>query len=258
MDSSKLDAAAIKFDGTNFTLWEFQFRTMIEGKRLLPILTGKWAKPSADAPDKDRDDWAAANAQVTHWLLAFVHIPTASGLRRFETAHDMWVHLCSVNSQYDASRQFELETQLASLAQGDLDVRGYYKKALHVWTEYDLLMASLTPNAISTDMVKERNRSRLMHFLMRLRPEFEDVRASLLHRNVATLDAVFGELVREETHLKSQASLDHLGHGSESVFAVGKYASSRPQFHQGTSGEVRCHYCQEPGHIQPVSQTKFL
>ncbi|CAL1380441.1 unnamed protein product [Linum trigynum] len=228
MNSSKLEAAPIKFNGINFSLWEFQFRTIIEGKCLLPILNGKCVKPSADAPNKDRDDWAAANAQVTHWLLAFVDVPTALGLRQLETTHEMWVHICSMNSQYDASRQFELETQLASLAQGDLDVRGYYKKALHIWTEHDLLMASITPTAISANMVKERNRSRLMHFLMRLRPEFEAVRASLLHRNVATIDAVFGELVREETHMKSQTTLDQSSHHSETAFAVGRHGSSHP------------------------------
>ncbi|CAN0827102.1 hypothetical protein LINGRAPRIM_LOCUS2473 [Linum grandiflorum] len=63
-----------------------------------------------------------------------------------------------------------------------------------------------------------------MQFLMKLRPEFEFIRSSLLHRNIASLDATIGELIREEIQLRSQARLYNqqtLSADSDSAFAVG-------------------------------------
>ncbi|CAL1381068.1 unnamed protein product [Linum trigynum] len=85
---------------------------------------------------------------------------------------------------------------------------------------------------------------------MKLRPEFEAIRASLLHRQVATIEEALGELTREETRLRSQSLLDNSAPG-DSVFAVGRGGSEKPQFQQGDTSTLTCHFCQEGGHIQP-------
>ncbi|CAL1373295.1 unnamed protein product [Linum trigynum] len=249
MDSNKADTIATKFDGKNFPLWEFQFRNYIAGRKLTSVLMGESKAPGADSTQQQKDDWAALNAQVVTALLGSLDVQTALSLRRFETAHEMWKHICGTYSQANTSRLYELEMEMASLAQGDRDVRGYYKDCLHVWTEYDLVTASLLPGDELVGIQKERTRTRVMNFLMKLRPEFEPIRASLIHRGVTNLEEVVAELIREETRLKSQAQIDH--GSSESAFAVGRSSNStRPKFGQQGSGEVVCHYCQESGHVQ--------
>ena len=60
-----------------------------------------------------------------------------------------------------------------------------------------------------------------MQFLMALRPEFEQLRGSLLHRSpLPTVDAALAELITEETRLASQvpASLGSM----DSVLAAAK------------------------------------
>ncbi|CAN0904512.1 hypothetical protein LINGRAHAP2_LOCUS23139 [Linum grandiflorum] len=60
-----------------------------------------------------------------------------------------------------------------------------------------------------------------MQFLMTMRLEFEPIRAFLLHRNVKTIDIAVGDLIREETWLRSQARLDTQQlPSSDSAFAV--------------------------------------
>ncbi|CAL1400598.1 unnamed protein product [Linum trigynum] len=249
MDSNKADTIATKFDGSNFPLWEFQFRNYIAGRKLTSVLMGELKAPGVDATQQQKDDWAALNAQVVTALLGSLDVPTALSLRRFETAREMWRHICGTYSQANTSRLYELELEMAGLAQGDRNVRGYYKHCMHIWTEYDLVTASLLSGDASAEIQKERTRTRVMQFLMKLRSDFEPIRASLIHRGVTNLEEVVAELIREETRLKSQAQIDH--GPSESAFAVGRSGNStRPQFGQQSSGEVICHFCQESGHVQ--------
>ncbi|CAL1412051.1 unnamed protein product [Linum trigynum] len=84
---------------------------------------------------------------------------------------------------------------------------------------------------------------------MKLRADFEPIRASLIHRGITDLDSVVIELIREETRLKSQSHIDHPI--ADSAFVVGRSSlSSRPQFSAPPSGDLICHHCHESGHVQ--------
>ncbi|CAL1381895.1 unnamed protein product [Linum trigynum] len=179
-----MDTFTVRFDGKNFALWEFQFRLFVQGRRLSAILDGTAAEPGETATAKVKEDWAVNNAQVMGWILGSVDPSIALSLRSFTTAHAMWSHLTAFHSQSSASRKFDVELDIARLHQGDMDILSYYQEAVTLWTEHDMLTMSLISAAASAEVQQERTSSRLMHFLMKLRPEFESIRSSLLHRNV--------------------------------------------------------------------------
>jgi len=53
--------------------------------------------------------------------------------------------------------------------------------------------------------------TRMVQFLMKLRPEFESIRGSLLNREVTpTVDAVLAAVLCEETGLGTQAALESM------------------------------------------------
>ncbi|CAN0919748.1 hypothetical protein LINGRAHAP2_LOCUS31637 [Linum grandiflorum] len=60
MDFIKDDFLATRFDGKNFALWEHQFRIHVQGKGLLPYLTGDATEPVAPKPTDDATAAAAA------------------------------------------------------------------------------------------------------------------------------------------------------------------------------------------------------
>ncbi|RVW26054.1 hypothetical protein CK203_108895 [Vitis vinifera] len=72
-------------------------------------------------------------------------------------------------------------------------------------------------------------------FLMKLRPEYESVRSSLLNRSpVPSLDICFGELLREEQRLSTQAILEQ-SHGSSGKATVAYACQGRgPPMHSKT------------------------
>ncbi|CAN0925637.1 Transcription termination factor MTERF5, chloroplastic [Linum grandiflorum] len=228
MESSKVDAVSVKFTGKNFALWEFQFRVFVQGRRLLSILDGSTKEPIESATAKVKDDWEANNAQVISWILSSIDPGIALSLRGFTSASATWKHLTDLYTQTNASRKFDIEFEIASLQQGDRDISSYYQAVVTLWTEHDLLTASLVSSAASSEVLKERASSRLMQFLMCLRPEYEGIRAPILHREVTTIEKVLPELLREETRLRSQNKLDIHTTDSAAVGAAFAVQPGRP------------------------------
>ncbi|CAN0924773.1 Putative transposon Ty5-1 protein YCL075W [Linum grandiflorum] len=71
---------------------------------------------------------------------------------------------------------------------------------------------------------------------MKLRPEFEAARSSLIANKTAEFDTVIGELIRVETRLRTQTKLD--GHSIGAGFSI-QSARKKRNFYN---------YCKRPGH----------
>ncbi|CAN0903191.1 Retrovirus-related Pol polyprotein from transposon RE2, partial [Linum grandiflorum] len=122
-----------------------------------------------------------------------------------------------------------------------------------LWTEQDLLDTSRLSAEVSSEIQKERKRSRILQFLMKLRPEFETARSQLISANTTDIDTVLGDLLRVETRLKTQNLIDHPSSDlAGTVFAASRFhqsSQSRPRFNS-TPGDVHCRHCNESGHSQ--------
>ncbi|KAJ0076088.1 hypothetical protein Patl1_34260 [Pistacia atlantica] len=102
-------------------------------------------------------------------------------LRSYKTAKSMWEYLKKVYNQDNIARRSQLEYEIASYTQGDLSM----VQEIHAQSKQD-------------------------QFLMKLRPEFEATCSNLMNRNpMPSLDVCFGELLREEQRLTTQATYQH-------------------------------------------------
>ena len=138
---------------------------------------------------------------------------------------------------------------------GSLSIQDYYSAFLNLWHEYaDLVTADVPIAALSTIQIIHAT-TRRDQFLMKLRPEYESVRSSLLNRSpVPFLDICFGELLREEQRLSTQAILEQ-SHGSSGTTTVAYAAQGRgPPMH---SKNLQCFCCKEYGHIAATCPKKF-
>ncbi|CAN1141195.1 Retrovirus-related Pol polyprotein from transposon TNT 1-94 [Linum perenne] len=254
MTSDNGESLSIRFNGSNYEIWAFDFKYLIEGKELLQYLDGTIDKPKDDATATAKKAWSTGNAKVISLLLRSMEPKIALTLRTFTSAAEIWNHLKKTYDHVSTSRVFEVEYDLAKLTQGDMDIRSFYLATQTLWTEQDVLSTSLLPAAVSTEVQKERHRSRVLQFLMKLRPEFETVRSQLISANTTDIDSVLGDLVRAETRLKTQHLLDESSAPTGSVFAAQRPQSNyRPQFGSSfgssVSTEPRCRHCNESGHI---------
>ncbi|CAL1400616.1 unnamed protein product [Linum trigynum] len=149
------------------------------------------------------------------------------------TAAAMWQYLADTYKTATASRQYEIEVELASLYKGIMDVTSYYNAARNLWTEQDLVMLSLLSTAGLAEVRREREKIRLMQFLMRLNREFEPIRASLLNRENLKAEGVRSALIQEETRLRTQAAIDIRPGTGDGAAVFSATHSSPPQASSG-------------------------
>ena len=256
MDSAPL---CVKFTDTNYSTWAFQFELFLKGKDLWGHIDGTDVeKPSTF--DKSQDvgtshSWAVLDARIMSWLLGSVEPHIVTHLRPHRSAQSMWAYLKKVYHQDNDTRRFQLEHAIAMFQHGSLSIQDYYSAFLTLWHEYaDLVTADVPIAALSTIQTIHAT-TRRDQFLMKLRPEYESVCSSLLNRSpVPSLDICFGELLREEQRLSTQAILEQ-SHGSSGTTTVAYAAQGRgPPMH---SKNLQCFCCKEYRHIAATCPKKF-
>ena len=173
----------------------------------------------------------------------------------------MWDYLTLVYNQDNNARRFQLELGIGNYTQGDLTIQEYYSGFLTLWNDYsDLVTAKMTGEGVlavqQVHKVSQRDQ-----FLMKLRPEYEAVRASLVNRDpVPTLAVCFGELLREEQRLNTQQTMEQarVVPVAYATYNKGKgYDMRKTQYYSCKKyGHIApncpnkvCSYCKQPGHI---------
>lgn len=102
----------------------------------------------------------------------------------------MWKHLQAIYSQVDQSRKLKLEYEIANINQEDRGIHSLYVEILKLWTKQDMISSSNISGVTYSEFKKGRDHARVMHFLMKLRPEFENVQATLINRGALNKESI--------------------------------------------------------------------
>uniref|UniRef100_M1BPF2 non-specific serine/threonine protein kinase n=1 Tax=Solanum tuberosum TaxID=4113 RepID=M1BPF2_SOLTU len=97
------------------------------------------------------------------------------------------------------------------------------------------------------EVLGERQRTRMVQFLMKLLPEFESIHGSLLNREVTSaLDVELAVVLREETRVGTQAAMESM---SLLVVALLAQKSTIDTSSRTTKRSVQCYECNDFDHI---------
>ncbi|KAJ0046336.1 hypothetical protein Pint_05309 [Pistacia integerrima] len=197
------------------------------------------------------------------WILGSVDPIIVLNLRPYKTAKSMWEYLKKVYNQDNIVRRSQLEYEIASYTQGDLSIQDYFSGFNNIWGEFtDIIYAKVLEDSLS--VVQEIHaQSKQDQFLMKLRPEFEATHSNLMNRNpMPSLDICFGELLREEQRLTTQATYQHdkmvsnavayaaQGKGKGRDMRIVQCFSYKEYGHIATNCTQKfCNYCKKARHI---------
>ncbi|KAK9166531.1 hypothetical protein Scep_001722 [Stephania cephalantha] len=238
-------------DGTNYSLWSQRIKSFLIGRKLWRIVTGDNPKPEKDVMETqakflDRlDDWDSKNHQIITWFCntstPSIHIQFID----FETmTKEIWDFLALRYKTSGLAQYYQLFTTLNSLKQEvGQSINEFLALIQPIWNQ-------LQQAEISKDHLH------LIQVLMALRPEYESVRAALLHRDpLPSLDAAVKEILFEETRL----GLVNSAPSSEVALATTQSWPKSASHHckncrkMGHSfvncPTIECRYCHERGHI---------
>eukprot|EP00268_Persea_americana_P035601 TRINITY_DN3509_c3_g1_i2.p1 TRINITY_DN3509_c3_g1~~TRINITY_DN3509_c3_g1_i2.p1 ORF type:complete len:359 (+),score=43.10 TRINITY_DN3509_c3_g1_i2:418-1494(+) len=241
----------VKFDGTNYTSWAFQFQIYLEGKELWAHIDGSDPKPETD--DKKILAWKTKDAKIKTWLLGSVEPHFILNLRPCQAARDMWDYLKKIYQQSSAARQFQLELDISQYTQGTQSVQEYYNGFRRLWSEYDEIKFASVSEALLPELLRLQQSSHRDQFLMKLRLEFETVRSNLMSRALPpSLDDCLQELLREEQRLVTKSTMEQ----QQAVEAPLAYVANARRTPRDIS-KVQCHACKKYGHYANQCKVKI-
>ena len=115
------------------------------------------------------------------WILGSIDPLIVLNLRPYKTTKSMWDYLQKVYNQDNSARRFQLEYKIANYSQGGLSVQDYFSGFQNLWAEFtDIVYAKIPTESLS--MIQAvHEQSKRDQFLMKLRSDFESVRANLMN-----------------------------------------------------------------------------
>jgi hypothetical protein len=127
MDSAPV---CVKFTGTNYATWVFQFEFFLKGKALWGHIDGTDVETVSASEESKADgsspSWDVLDARIMSWLLGSVESHIVTHLRPHHSAQAMWAYLKKVYLQDNDARRFQLEHAIAMFQHNSLSIQDYY------------------------------------------------------------------------------------------------------------------------------------
>ncbi|TYK29664.1 Zinc finger, CCHC-type [Cucumis melo var. makuwa] len=236
-------------DGSNYITWANQMKSFLIGRKLWRIVTGDITKLTKQEKEDDSkfieclEEWDSKNHQIITWL-SNTSIPAIhTQFDAFENAKELWNFLSTRFKSVGLTHYYQLHNSLVNLNQDvGQSVNEYLAVLQPIWTQLDQATIS-------------KDHLRLIKVLMGLHPEYESVRAALLHRSpLPSLDAAIQEILFEERRLginlskHSDAVLasTYSPPGASSTFCKNCKLTGHKFIN---CPKIECRYCHKPGHI---------
>ena len=169
-------------------------------------------KPTYD--DVLQKAWERYNNMVIGWLIASLDRTLAKSIMYYSITSEIWKDLEDRFGQSSYSQLYALQEELAALTQTNgMLVAEYFTKAKSLWDEFDNLSPILTCTCkncscnLTKDMLKVQQDRRIMQFLMKLNPKYNQVRINILMMNELPNASIIYRLLQQEERYKEVSKL---------------------------------------------------
>ncbi|XP_071722285.1 uncharacterized protein [Rutidosis leptorrhynchoides] len=99
------------------------------------FVNGRIQQP--DESDANFPNWDRCNITVSCWIMNSVSASIQPSISIFKTAHAMWKDLQGRFFKTDFSRISDIQEEIFTFKQGDLNISDYYTKMRILWDEFD-------------------------------------------------------------------------------------------------------------------------
>ncbi|GFZ19774.1 hypothetical protein Acr_28g0004790 [Actinidia rufa] len=211
---------SIILDDSNYRLWSSAMHGFLRARKLWKYITGDAQPPHFSETDDDDDILCISSIKLT------LKTGTVSTPR---LSPDSPTHQSHPSIRFLLLSRLPRKFGIIWLSGQTLT--DFYNKMSNLWNHLAQFEPTWTCPTDAAAFYAYRDRSRLRHFLMALPPDYEHIRASLLHRHpLPTVGQALAELRSEETRKKTMV-YQH----SQPVLATPVWAPLQP-----SSQSVRC------------------
>ncbi|XP_016510183.1 uncharacterized protein LOC107827542 [Nicotiana tabacum] len=257
------------FNGVGYRSWRRSVLRALSVKNKIGFITGEYKRPDLDSPQFRQ--WERCDDMVTSWILNSLCKEIADSVEYANNAFEFWRELEDRYDQTNSTKLYQIQKEINDLAQGTLDVTGYYTKMKKLWEELSMINAKSQCSCQCTcgakeNMHKAEQDRRLIQFLMGLNEVYTTVRGSILMMNpLPSMAQAFSLLIQEEKQREvkphNQLMLDSASLNAN-VTSHNSFNNRTPVYNNfrtnyspnnpSTSTRPRpfCDYCKRAGHTR--------
>lgn len=250
------------FDGSSYGDWKHSVIIGLTAKNKMSFIDNSLPKPSNNSVLQKA--WERCNNMVIGWLIASLDRNLAKSIMYYCTAAEIWKDLEDRFGQSSCSQLYGLHEDLNFLSQtSGMTIADYFTKAKSIWDELDNFspLPTCTCDGCSCNLTKRvlklQQEYRIMQFLMKVNPKYNQVRTNILMMDDLPTSSVIYRLLQQEERHKEVSKLTTPPTESM-IFAVDrkkyypKYTDPHTQ-ERSISGTKRhasyfCDHCKIPGH----------
>ena len=165
----------------------------LNAKSKIGFIDGTTTMSSATTKPDDYASWKKCNDMVLSWILNSLTQDLADSVIFSTTSQAVWEDLRDSFSQSNAPRIFQIERDIACLAQDQMTVAAYYTRLKKLWDE----LGSYNDTICSCGV--DHKRRKLMQFLMGLNESYNAIRGQILLMNpLPDVAKAYSSIVQEE------------------------------------------------------------
>ena len=250
------------FDGSGYGDWKRSVIIGLTAKNKMSFINNTLPKPTNNSVLQKA--WERCNNMVIGWLIASLDRNLSKSIMYYCTAAEIWKDLEDRFGQSSCSQLYGLHEDLATLSQSaGMTIADYFTKAKSLWDELDNFspIPTCTCDGCSCNLTKRvlkmQQEHRIMQFLMKVDPKYNQVRTNILMMDDLPNASVIYPLLQQEERHKEVSKLT-TNPTDSMVFAVDRkqYYQRHSDHHtqdRSISGNKRhasyvCEHCKIPGH----------
>ncbi|XP_070675510.1 uncharacterized protein [Malus domestica] len=227
-----------KLNGTNYSSWSKSMLHALRAKNKIGFIDGSIKPPSEDEKPGDYALWAQCNIMILSWISNSVESHLSKGVVHAQFAYKIWEDFKHQFSQQNTPTIYQIHKQIASLSQGSMTVSTYFTELKHLWTQLDAYEDPIICNLMDKHH-EQREKYRLMQFLMGLNDVHDTVRTSILMMTpLPNIHQAYSFVSNHEQ--QRQLSSEQRNQLPSDNFSLAAAAQTR--------SDQRCDHCNREGH----------
>ncbi|XP_019266533.1 PREDICTED: uncharacterized protein LOC109243967 [Nicotiana attenuata] len=125
------------FNGVGYRSWRRSILRALSVKNKVGFITDEYKRPDLDSPQFRQ--WERCDDMVTSWILNSLCKEIADSVEYANNAFELLRELEDRYDQTNGTKLYQIQNEINDLAQGVLDVTGYYTKMKKLWEELSMI-----------------------------------------------------------------------------------------------------------------------
>ncbi|KAL0301552.1 UNVERIFIED_CONTAM: hypothetical protein Sradi_6432000 [Sesamum radiatum] len=159
----------------NYLLWSRSVKVALTAKMKLSFIDGTYLKPIGNT--EECKQWIRTDSMVFSWIMNSISKDIAKAFSYAKSARNLWLQLEARFGQANGPMIYNLQQEIASISQGDMDVVSYFTKITMLWDELECVDPTLECSCSVSAKVAS---TQLMQFLMGLNDSLDAIRSQIL------------------------------------------------------------------------------